>query len=143
MYQGIFWSKNPGYVVLRTSIIKVPTCRHWKIFRIERSCVVDTEGSDNREDKNTNHGVGNGVERKDERTGQESCDNSPIECNRKQSKSSLASKQLIDDDIVRSSPADEGKGAKEGSNPEWEPFPNKDADKHNEEVLVSSYLPRS
>ena len=104
---------------------------------------MNTEGSDDREDQNTNHGVGNGVERKDERTCQESCDNSPIECNRNQSKSGLATKQLIDDDVVGSSPADEGKGAQEGSNPEWEPFPNEDADKHNEEVLVSSYLPRS
>jgi len=48
---------------------------------------------------------------------------------------------LIDDDIIGSSPADESKGTQEGSDPKWEPFPNEDTDKYNEEVLVSSYFP--
>lgn len=140
--QGILWRKNPGDIITHAGIIKVPASRHGEVFGIECSGVMNAEASNDGEDENTNHGVGNRVEGEDERTSQESSNDCPVKCDGNQGKSSLSAKKLIHDDIVGSSPADECESGEERSDPEREPFPDEYADKHNQKVLVATDCPR-
>ena len=102
---------------------------------------MNANGSDDEEEDHSDQGIGYRVPWRDQRAVRVGADLRPIECDGDERHPSPATKELIDDDVIGTDPADKGKDAEEGRDEAREPVPGEGADEHIEEVSVSGDPP--
>jgi hypothetical protein len=102
---------------------------------------VYTHGNENEEHDNAGNCIGNGMERGYQGRTCPARYNCPVQACRKYPVSMEAAEDLVDQDVVRSSPADKSEVRETLEDPPWKPIPHKGAAHYDQEVLVSANSP--
>lgn len=102
---------------------------------------MNSHGDDDEEDDDSAQHVGDGMERRNQGRAHEAAVNRPVEGGGHQAISVARPKDLLNDDAVRDSPADPGKGREAPEDPPGEPIPEERAESDDEEELVAANGP--
>lgn len=132
--------EDTARVVGLSVVVEVLVSAKGKIA-VELGASISKTNDSEKHDEDAGRNVGNGKGRGLERREQETRDDGPVERDGQETQSSVSTKDLVNNDVVRGDPAGEHEQLEELSNNLRNPLPAEGSSRDDEEEAVSTNLP--